>query len=87
MRASYRNGIRWIAGNDEPSCVSVDTVSEMISVCLLADLFGKDPVSVAKDVVKARIDAVKARIKARENAPCVCGAPKPHTMTEDCIPF
>lgn len=54
MRQGYRFGVSWIAMNDEPSCLDFDAISEMISVMLLADLFGKDPLQVAKDIIKFR---------------------------------
>jgi len=54
MRASYRKGIEWIASNDEPEELDVDSVSSYISTMLLADLFGKDPDEVAKAVVRFR---------------------------------
>ncbi len=53
-RASYRDGVRWIAQNDEPGGQDVYTVAELVSVLLLADLFGKDPEAVAKAVVACR---------------------------------
>ncbi len=56
-RASYRYGVSWIALNDDPGSIDayqLDTVFNMISVCLLADLFGKDAEDVAKDVIAYR---------------------------------
>jgi hypothetical protein len=54
MRASYRKGVAWIAWNDEPEDLDPENVSGYISTSLLADLFGKDPLDVAKDVVRYR---------------------------------
>lgn len=54
MRASYRMGIQWIADNDEPDEMDPSVIDGFISVQLLADLFGKDPLVVAKAVAKAR---------------------------------
>lgn len=51
MRASYRNGIQWIAENDEPEEMDPEVISGFISVCLLADLFGVTTEKVAKAVV------------------------------------
>lgn len=56
-RASYREGIRWIAKNDEPEDTDPARVAGMISVALLGDLFGKAPEQVARDVVAARLHA------------------------------
>lgn len=54
MRASYRKAIEWIALNDEPGEMNVEITSEMISVGLIADLFGKTQQEVARQVVKRR---------------------------------
>jgi len=54
VSASYRHGIRWIAGNDEPGCLDLADTEAQISVLLLADLFGKSPADVAKAVVRMR---------------------------------
>lgn len=51
---SYRQGIAWIGLNDEPSDMDTATVSSLISVLLLADLFGKHAEEVATDVVRYR---------------------------------
>jgi hypothetical protein len=51
----YRFGIEWIALNDEPAEVDASEVASLISVCLLADLFGKTTEEVAKAVVRIRI--------------------------------
>lgn len=84
-RASYRNGVQWIGGNDEPSDLNVKTVSELISVCLLADLFSKSVLDVAIDVVNAR---VKSRRQTSKPSPShiVQGGNNPY-FTEDDIPF
>lgn len=60
-RASYRQGLQWIAVNDEPNELETDFVKYQISVILLADLFGVDPVKVAKDVLLTR-----AKIERKE---------------------
>jgi hypothetical protein len=54
MRASYRHGVSWIALNDEP-ILDADQITGLISIGLLADLFGKDPETVAADVIRYRI--------------------------------
>lgn len=53
-RASYRAGVAWIAANDEPLETDAGVVADLISVLLLADLFGVDPSRVAADVLRKR---------------------------------
>lgn len=53
-RASYREGVAWIALNDEPTDLDPDSVASYISTALLADLFGKDTSEVAKAIVSYR---------------------------------
>lgn len=56
-RASYRAGVAWIAWNDsagEADALVPEDVAGLISVGLLADLFGKDTLDVAKDIVHYR---------------------------------
>ena len=53
-RASYREGVAWIAENDEPAEMDHDTVAGLISVCLLADLFGKEATEVAAAIIRLR---------------------------------
>jgi hypothetical protein len=50
MRASYKFGVRWIAENDEPIAQTPEDAVGLISILLLADLFGKTPEIVARDV-------------------------------------
>lgn len=54
MASRYRFGVAWIAGNDEPLEENQGVIAELISVQLLADMYGKDPARVAKDVLAAR---------------------------------
>ena len=53
-RKGYWFGVNWIADNDDPELTHQPNVECMISVCLLADLFGKTPAQVAADVCKMR---------------------------------
>lgn len=53
-RASYRHGVAWIALNDEPDTRDPEIVSDLISTLLLADLFDKPPLDVARAVVRYR---------------------------------
>lgn len=55
MKQGYKFGVEWIARNDETACLEVDEVQHFISTLLLADLFGKEPAEVAKDVVRLRL--------------------------------
>lgn len=50
----YKFAVRWIAINDEPLITNPETVAEFISTLLIADLYDKNPLDVAKDVLKAR---------------------------------
>lgn len=52
-RASYREGVQWIALNDEPTASEEELLS-MISVLFLADLFDTTPARVVRDVLQAR---------------------------------
>lgn len=53
-RPSYRDGIRWIARNDETAETDPAEIGRLISVCMLADLFGVTEERVAMDVVRER---------------------------------
>ena len=50
----YERGIRWIAEHDEPAEESVDEMSSLVSVCMLADLCQKGESQVALDVLRLR---------------------------------
>ena len=52
--ASYRNGIDWIAFNDEPECDDPNEIAGFISSILLAELFGVTNERVAADVIRLR---------------------------------
>lgn len=53
-RASYRHGVMWIAENDEPAEMNTQAIAGLISVMLLADIFGVEPTRVAEDVARYR---------------------------------
>lgn len=53
-RASYKRAIEWIAVNDETACTDVEELSALVSVVMVADLWERDPVDVAKDVLRSR---------------------------------
>ncbi len=53
-RASYREGVAWIALNDEPTDLDPESVDGYVATLLLADLFGKEPREVAEAVVRYR---------------------------------
>lgn len=54
-RASYRQGVEWIALNDEPNDLDPENIAGYISTLLLADLFHKDPLDVARAIVRKRV--------------------------------
>jgi hypothetical protein len=68
VRASYRFGVLWIAENDEPEDLDPENVSAYISTLLLADLFGKEPLAVARAVVRRR-KAALAQERYERQAP------------------
>ena len=49
-----RQAIYWIAYNDDAEEKRLDAVSQYLSVALVADLFNKDPASIAALVVHVR---------------------------------
>jgi len=53
-RASYREGVAWIAENDEPAESDPETIGSLVSVLLLADLFAVEPERVVADIIKFR---------------------------------
>lgn len=56
MRPTLKFAIQWIADNDNPGDDDdLDTVSGYISVLLVSDLFGKDPVDIATKVLTFRL--------------------------------
>lgn len=56
-RASYREAIEWIALNDgagDPGWLDEESVSNQVTVCLIADLFDKKQEEIGKAVVTYR---------------------------------
>lgn len=53
-KPSYLEGLEYIALNDEPTSMSVDDVSGLPSVHLLAVMYGMTSQNVAFDVVRIR---------------------------------
>lgn len=56
--ANYLHAVNWIAKNDgagDDDALVVDYVSEMVTVALVADIFGVTEAYVATDVVRARV--------------------------------
>ena len=54
----YAKAVEWIALNDDPGCDhchDLDTVANMISVSLVADVFNKYHKQVANDIIKLRL--------------------------------
>lgn len=60
-RASYRHGVEIIALNEEPEERDPGVVAGMISVGLLATLFGVTTERVAGDIIRFRIEAAKGQ--------------------------
>lgn len=53
-RPSLKTAVGWIAENDEPNEFDENDMSELVSVVMVADLFGVTPEVVAKKVVAYR---------------------------------
>lgn len=53
-RASYYEGVMWIALNDDTLDIDPDSVSEYIQVIFMSHLFGVHAFQIAKDVIKIR---------------------------------
>ena len=53
-RASYTKAVRWIADNDEDSETNLQIISELVTVCLVADVWEREPLDVAKAVLHER---------------------------------
>lgn len=56
MKPKYINAIQWVAFNDDPSVLNVKQIEESITVQLIADVFGKNSLDVARDIYQLRID-------------------------------
>lgn len=54
--ASIKTAIDWIAENDETGIERAHEMQDLISVALVADLFGKDPMEIAVRVINRRRD-------------------------------
>lgn len=52
MRASYRHAVQWIALNDDTTDLRAEDPVATVTVCLVADLFGKSEEAVIADVVR-----------------------------------
>jgi hypothetical protein len=56
-KASYEDAVMWIAHNDDPGdreALNEDSVSDLTTVRLVADIFQRDSLQVGRDVVKER---------------------------------
>jgi hypothetical protein len=56
----YQTAVRWIAFNDEMDIRDVETLSYQITVALIADVYGKDPLDVAQAILYVRARGVAA---------------------------
>lgn len=54
IRPSLRQAIQWIADNDETGETDIAVLETLISVALVADLFGKSTTYVATRVMAVR---------------------------------
>lgn len=56
-RASYREAVAWVAMNDSGGshdALNPEIVAELITACLVADIFEVEPIRVGQDVVRFR---------------------------------
>lgn len=53
-RASIKEAVHWIAHNDEPLETDAEEIASLVSVKLVADLFGLTDEEVAKRVARER---------------------------------
>lgn len=63
MKSYYKKAIEFIAENDEPLWTNIEKISEMISVQLTADIFGKTTEEVA---IKVRDLRIKWKVLGKE---------------------
>jgi hypothetical protein len=60
MRMSYRVAIDWIALNDDAgNGDSVQEIADYVTTCLVADLSGKSPETVARAIMRKRKEYLK----------------------------
>ena len=57
--ASYRAAVEWIADNDDQDLGEPD--SPLVSICMIADLWDKEPSQVHADVARRRRSAERRR--------------------------
>lgn len=71
----YRQAVQWIADNDETAEQDPNVMKDLISVLLVADLFGVSPETVAQEIVAYRREANRVADAAvtRRNADRVDG--------------
>lgn len=79
-RASYRDGIDFIAMNDEADELDEEVVAGLATVLLVSELFGVERDRVARDVVRYRKKIAQQearahadRLHARERGGSECG--------------
>lgn len=58
----YRYAVQWIAHEDEPTVTEETEVRGMLTVALVADLYGKETYEVAADVLRVRVLAGKGAV-------------------------
>lgn len=52
--ASYPRAVEWLALNDEGLETDEEVVATLVTTLLVADLWAKEPIDVARDVLKSR---------------------------------
>lgn len=95
-RASYRHAVELVAFNDEPGdsdALDIDTVAHLVSVNLMADLFGISVYRFAGDVVLRRlrdspndVSVYAARVRVRMKTCWRCVAFTRGTATANACP-
>jgi hypothetical protein len=54
MAPSYKRAVEWLALNDETAETDEEIVAMLVTTCLVADLWAKEPLDVAKAVLRYR---------------------------------
>lgn len=64
--ANFKAAVRWIAENDETAETEVAELEALVSVALVADVWGKSPHVVALEVLRERAKMERAERAAAE---------------------
>lgn len=52
--ASYPRAVEWLAANDETAETNAEVIATLVTTLLVANLWSKESIEVARDVLKAR---------------------------------